>query len=891
MRWGPGPVFLYECLVGSRRWQGYALRSFGVGALLVGMGLIALSAEAQSAASSAQTYAELGSAYFAVLIGTELALVMLAAPAATAGAICVDRARGTLEHMLMTDLSDTEIVVGKLAARLVPVLGLVACSWPVMAISSLLGGIDPIALNIALAVILAVAVLGCTLALALSVWARKTHEVILGTYTVFIAGLLLWPVWSGLSLARASAPPPEWTLLANPFYVVFAPYAAPAKLGGRDYAGFFGAVLGASAVLLVLAVWRTRPVARRGSAAASKGSGLRLVGRLGRWLPGPSLDRNPVLWREWHRSRPSAWMLAILALLMGTTAVLCVVGAAVFWSRPNGTTPNAWATAGMVGYLLHAIFGLLLLSAVAPTSMSEDRQRGSLDLLAVTTLSTRAIVAGKWLGTFRLALLIAIAPGLMALAMATYHPNPATTGAPRPPPWFAGARIYGAIVVIATIAAHGALLTSAGLALAVWMKRQSRAIAASVALFVLVTAVWPIVVTVIHGERELGLYLAHLSPVVSLFQFAMFLNWRGFMSDDAILWWGTLWPTELFALALALLWLTAGTFDQCFDLPSDRPRRMPIRAALVVVLAVLMGAGSVVAALDGWIRGVLPRDPQPWTATGISIYAFLIALGMVVAATVAFAPIPASRPRPADAADEMRAMASGPFVWSHWWAAFRLVILLAIGPGILALALATAQKTILPVAKETKLPSGSTEITWEQPDPATANVDRIGEVRLGPRLACAALFIVTILVHGAAFANIGLALAIAFRGRRRAVSAAISLVISLAVGVPLYLDTTRHAYNPDAGLWNFILAAGPLLGALVTRISPNIREVLVEVLLWDVVMFLVAIGVFSWSNWARQRASGRLRQSTPSGRQEVEEPPALGASITPGAESRLPLKH
>ena len=89
-----------------------------------------------------------GSPISSAMIGVELALVMLAAPAATAGAICLDRARGTLAHMLMTDLSDAEIVLGKLAARLLPVFALVACSWPVMAISSLLGGIDPIALTL-----------------------------------------------------------------------------------------------------------------------------------------------------------------------------------------------------------------------------------------------------------------------------------------------------------------------------------------------------------------------------------------------------------------------------------------------------------------------------------------------------------------------------------------------------------------------------------------------------------------------------------------------------------------------------------------------------------------------------------------------------------------------
>ena len=46
MRWGLGPVFIYECLANSRRWQTYALRSAGVAALLFAMGTIATSNEA-----------------------------------------------------------------------------------------------------------------------------------------------------------------------------------------------------------------------------------------------------------------------------------------------------------------------------------------------------------------------------------------------------------------------------------------------------------------------------------------------------------------------------------------------------------------------------------------------------------------------------------------------------------------------------------------------------------------------------------------------------------------------------------------------------------------------------------------------------------------------------
>ena len=73
-----------------------------------------------------------------------LGLVGLAAPAAAAGAICLDKARGNLTLLFATDLTDAEIVLGKLAARLVPVLGLIVCAAPVLALATLFGGVDPV---------------------------------------------------------------------------------------------------------------------------------------------------------------------------------------------------------------------------------------------------------------------------------------------------------------------------------------------------------------------------------------------------------------------------------------------------------------------------------------------------------------------------------------------------------------------------------------------------------------------------------------------------------------------------------------------------------------------------------------------------------------------------
>ena len=170
-----GPVFAYEWITSTRRWQSYAVRSCFVAALLSALYVVRLKTT-PPAATVLRGLAQMAEQFFLAVSGTQLALVLLVAPAATAGAICLDRTRGTLSHMMMTDLSDGEIVLGKLAARLVPVLGLLACLVPMMELLALLGGVDPAALLGGFVVSLGVAVLGCSLAMFFSLWVGKTHE-------------------------------------------------------------------------------------------------------------------------------------------------------------------------------------------------------------------------------------------------------------------------------------------------------------------------------------------------------------------------------------------------------------------------------------------------------------------------------------------------------------------------------------------------------------------------------------------------------------------------------------------------------------------------------------------------------------------------------------------
>ena len=176
----------------------------------------------------------MGKAFYGTTAMILLGLVGLAAPAATAGAICLDKARGNLTLLFATDLSDAEIVLGKLAARLVPVLGLILCAAPVLAIATLFGGIDPVGLVGALLVVLACAVFGCTLALTLSVWGRKTHEVLMATYVFGILYLLAAPILAGLQAmtarrrgGRRGCPSFLDLLPYNPIFLVLATLEGP----------------------------------------------------------------------------------------------------------------------------------------------------------------------------------------------------------------------------------------------------------------------------------------------------------------------------------------------------------------------------------------------------------------------------------------------------------------------------------------------------------------------------------------------------------------------------------------------------------------------------------------------------------------------------------------
>ncbi len=643
-----GPVFAYEWIRSSRRWQGYALRSSFLLFLLMALAYVWMNTSSLPAKGNIRLMAELGEWFFQAVIGTQLTLVLLAAPAATAGAICIDKARGTLTHMLMTDLADSEIVLGKLAARLVPVVGLVACTLPMMELLILFGGVAPEALWGAFAVTLGAALLGCSLGLLFSLWLGKTHEALLATYA-------LWCLWLlGLPLLQTVATTMGWSvplppLLINPFFLALS-QSSPDTVTSNHALAFLGACSAISALLIAWVILRLRRVCTREflprpwSRYARPRAGK--IDRIMRSpLPGtsPSLDRNPLFWRECRRGRPSRWATVVIFAFI-TLASTSTIASALL---PANTGVAEWVNGSQVS------IGLLILSVMAATALGEERTRGSLDVLLATPFSARQLVLGKWLFTFRRVALPAILAGLVVWMRAPHG----------------GSESVPAVAfMMAYVLCAAAAVTSLGLAVGTVFSQLGRAVAMSLGIYLLLTLI-PCYLAPMLWARNDGSAL--LSPLL----------WAETMTIDLAtpsrvvtpIDWAIFWMLFWALVAVGLLATTLANFDRRLGRVETvfarlaRPSRW---ARIAAMICFTLGAISCLDALAGW-----PVGARAFWINGVPFTVALFLLGGA-AATSPF------EGRNVGGVDLLMSceLSSGRFVLAKWLGACRLLPPLLIVP-------------------------------------------------------------------------------------------------------------------------------------------------------------------------------------------------------------------
>ncbi len=576
MRLGPGPVFVLECRTSARRWQTYAIRAGVVLVLFAALWLVwDVGVRQNPNGFSIKQYAEVGESFYHAVAGTQLALILLAAPGAAAGAVCLDKMRGNLLHLLVTDLSDVEIVLGKLASRLLPVAGLVVASLPVLMIASLLGGLDPEAVAAAYLVMFGTGLFGCALALLLSVWGRKPHEVLLMTYMVQVAWLMAYPIWQMIDGALfGTGYAADWLKNLNPYVLIFAPYARVRANEWGDYALFFVVTAGLSALCALLAVLTVRPCVIREGAVATKS---RPVVRKRRDVR--LLDREPLVWYEKHRRKPSRWTRAVWGIF-----IVAALGGTSIGLFSLAATGRGGDELLVFSNMLQVSVGILLVTVGAVTVLADERVRGGLDVLLTTPVRSPAIVWAKWRAAFAPVPWLTFLPATAAAGAAAHNGN-------------AGAWLP-VVLLPALIFAYGAFAVSFGLFVAVAIPRVGRAIALAVGLYAFQCVAWPVLSIALtlgsSGGEKLGPAIG--SPIYGgTILTLMAMEWNNMFVNDRwhdALGWAVGWVGVFAAGAVFFYLVSLVAFDNRLGRVPDaglRRRVAPPRHTLIPTAEAVVG--------------------------------------------------------------------------------------------------------------------------------------------------------------------------------------------------------------------------------------------------------------------------------------------------------------
>lgn len=406
--WLFGPVFVYDLIRTTRKGRHVLFRCLYAGALLIALAIfVAIEFGAawdhlfewRTVSTRDRNLNEIATRFFAAFFIAQQCAVLLLAPVYTAGALIEEKEHGTLELLLATDLTSREIVLGKLASRTANMLLLLLTGLPILALTQLLGGIDPnlVLLGFAFSILWVVSL--SSVALLVSTYARSSLGALGGTYA--------WVVLPG---ACCCAINPAWLQsdsrellqllglmgLLYGLVIVAASYGTIQRLerlrkaeprGRSRTADRPSAVGEAVAGMLAAVVPADRPA-----------SPLRPTD----WFRPPVFDRA-MLWKELHAgprfrlqnlSTLAMGLVLIVWMVLGIGLLVSVLTALAIGRLPEAIVAVLQLTgAGCVS------LALLVVGHYAAGRISHEREEGTLDLLLLTPLSRSEILHAKWLGS------------------------------------------------------------------------------------------------------------------------------------------------------------------------------------------------------------------------------------------------------------------------------------------------------------------------------------------------------------------------------------------------------------------------------------------------------------------------------------------------------------
>lgn len=422
-----GPVFERELRTTARGGRYYALRA------AYGMLLVALTTSALRktpglvdghGSVSLPALAHFARGLFPTLVFVQGLAVVLLTPALVSGAIAGEVQRKTLHDLFTSDLTDVEIIFGKLFARLLHVGVLLAVGLPLLIGLGHLGGIDPrFVLATELAMLSTAFFLG-SLAILGSTQTRSTRGALNFCLTMTLTWLILPGAmvvllprsgWLGFAVYRAVHPVNAWISASSPFALWIAGLArtigGPAALFERvrwmiGLQLVYGAALAGLATLCVRSTYRKREgrLSRRRAAEAAGGAR-----RVGGWRP--VCGDDPMIWKELFAARTPALYRPLglfVSLVLGSLLAWSALDFAMPAFRELGAQGYGVAASGsargqfhfylrIVGTGIYVVY-VLGVASDAAAGLASERERDTWISLISTPLTGTEIIRAKILG-------------------------------------------------------------------------------------------------------------------------------------------------------------------------------------------------------------------------------------------------------------------------------------------------------------------------------------------------------------------------------------------------------------------------------------------------------------------------------------------------------------
>ena len=442
-----GPIFYRETATLPRRGRHFIARV--VFALMV-FGIICTTWLLMAGIQPVQNpgdLAKFGVLIFQLIAPFQLIVLMFTAALAGTTAVSHEKDKQTIILLLMTSLTNAEVVIGKIGAGLLASFNAFLAACPVMFLVLLLGGVAPEQ------VLAATWITACTLATCaaigatLAFWREKTFQALAVT-------TLLLAFWLALGEAVASGLvswiPSDWASLISPLRAIIdatqplpsepiLPFDFPG--GNAFFAGTIVLLIGITSTVLSIAMLRVwnpsrerRPVASQMeddnpstirinetisknqiTDGASTDSSLPKKREVKAWKSRSARKvwNNPVLWREmrtWAYGRKVvfvrfAYLMFALIVAFGLQRTMASGVAYEITSFQEKLVPE---TVSLLAPFI--VLSLIIVNALAVNSITNERDGGALDLLLVTEITPPAFLMGKLLGVLYVTKEMVLAP-------------------------------------------------------------------------------------------------------------------------------------------------------------------------------------------------------------------------------------------------------------------------------------------------------------------------------------------------------------------------------------------------------------------------------------------------------------------------------------------------